>query len=117
MKLKEYAIKNNVEIVGDIPIYVAFDSADACANPSLFQFDSENNPKAVAGCPPEAFSEDGQLWGNPLYDWNQHKNTGYDWWCRRMEHCFKMYDVVRIDHFRGFDEYYSIPANATSAKE
>ena len=116
-KLKAYANENGIEIVGDIPIYVAFDSADAWANPSLFQFDSENNPSAVAGCPPDAFSEDGQLWGNPLYDWNQHKNTGYDWWCRRMEHCFKMYDVVRIDHFRGFDEYYSIPANATSAKE
>lgn len=116
-KLKAYANENGIEIVGDIPIYVSFDSADAWSNPSLFQFDSENNPKAVAGCPPDAFSEDGQLWGNPLYDWNQHKNTGYDWWCRRMEHCFKMYDVVRIDHFRGFDEYYSIPANATSAKE
>ena len=116
-KLKAYANENGIEIVGDIPIYVSFDSADAWSNPSLFQFDSENNPKAVAGCPPDAFSEDGQLWGNPLYDWNQHKNTGYDWWCRRMEHCFKMYDVVRIDHFRGFDEYYSIPAKATTAKE
>ena len=116
-KLKEYANESGIEIVGDIPIYVSFDSADAWSNPSLFQFDSENNPKAVAGCPPDAFSADGQLWGNPLYDWNQHRNTGYDWWCRRMEHCFKMYDVVRIDHFRGFDEYYSIPANAKTAKE
>ena len=116
-KLKKYANESGIEIVGDIPIYVAFDSADAWANPSLFQFDSENNPSAVAGCPPDAFSEDGQLWGNPLYAWDYHKNTGFDWWCRRMEHCFKMYDVVRIDHFRGFDEYYSIPAKATSAKE
>ena len=116
-KLKKYANDSQIEIVGDIPIYVAFDSADAWANPRLFQFDSENNPSAVAGCPPDAFSEDGQLWGNPLYDWNYHKSTGYDWWCRRMEHCFKMYDVVRIDHFRGFDEYYSIPAKATTAKE
>ena len=116
-KLKKYANENGIEIVGDIPIYVAVDSADAWANPRLFQFDSENKPCAVAGCPPDAFSEDGQLWGNPLYDWNYHKNTGFDWWCRRMEHCFKMYDVVRIDHFRGFDEYYSIPANAKTAKE
>ena len=116
-KLKKYANESQIEIVGDIPIYVAFDSADAWANPSLFQFDSENNPRAVAGCPPDAFSADGQLWGNPLYDWNYHKNTGFDWWCRRMEHCFKMYDVVRIDHFRGFDEYFSIPANATTAKD
>ena len=116
-KLKKYANENQVEIVGDIPIYVAFDSADAWANPSLFQFDSENKPSAVAGCPPDAFSADGQLWGNPLYAWDYHKNTGYDWWCRRMEHCFKMYDVVRIDHFRGFDEYFSIPANAATAKE
>ena len=116
-KLKKYANDSQIEIVGDIPIYVAFDSADAWANPRLFQFDSENNPSAVAGCPPDAFSADGQLWGNPLYAWDYHKNTGYDWWCRRMEHCFKMYDVVRIDHFRGFDEYYSIPAKATTAKE
>ena len=116
-KLKKYANESGIEIVGDIPIYVAFDSADAWANPRLFQFDSENNPSAVAGCPPDAFSEDGQLWGNPLYDWNYHKNTGFDWWCRRMEHCFEMYDVVRIDHFRGFDEYFSIPAKATTAKD
>ena len=116
-KLKKYANESGIEIVGDIPIYVAFDSADAWANPRMFQFDSENNPSAVAGCPPDAFSEDGQLWGNPLYDWNYHKNTGFDWWCRRMEHCFKMYDVVRIDHFRGFDEYFSIPAKATTAKD
>ena len=77
-KLKKYANDNQIEIVGDIPIYVAFDSADAWANPSLFQFDSENKPSAVAGCPPDAFSADGQLWGNPLYAWDYHKNTGYN---------------------------------------
>lgn len=116
-KLKKYANENGIEIVGDIPIYVAFDSADAWAAPHLFQFDGDNKPQAVAGCPPDAFSEDGQLWGNPLYRWQKHKETGYDWWVRRMEHCFRLYDVVRIDHFRGFDEYYSIPYGAETAKE
>ena len=108
-KLKKYANDNGIEIVGDIPIYVAFDSADAWASPELFQFDEEFTPTAVAGCPPDAFSADGQLWGNPLYRWDYHKKTGYEWWCKRLDHCFKMYDVVRIDHFRAFDEYYSIP--------
>lgn len=108
-KLKSYANENDIEIVGDIPIYVSFDSADAWANPELFQFDEEFKPCAVAGCPPDAFSEDGQLWGNPLYQWDYHKQTGYDWWCKRIENSFKLYDVVRVDHFRGFDEYYSIP--------
>lgn len=115
-KLKAYANENGIEIVGDIPIYVSDDSADAWANPALFQLDENYLPRAVAGCPPDAFSDDGQLWGNPLYDWQFHKNTGYDWWCRRLEHCFRLYDVVRIDHFRGFDEYYSIPYQSTTAK-
>ena len=108
-KLKTYANENGIQIIGDIPIYVAFDSSDAWASPELFQFDEDFLPTAVAGCPPDAFSEDGQLWGNPLYRWDYHRQTGYDWWCRRLDHCFRMYDVVRIDHFRGFDEYYSIP--------
>ncbi len=108
-KLKQYANKQGVEIIGDIPIYVALDSADAWASPELFQFDETFTPAAVAGCPPDAFSADGQLWGNPLYAWDYHRQTGYEWWCRRLEHCFKLVDVVRIDHFRGFDEYYSIP--------
>ena len=108
-KLKKYANDNGIEIIGDIPIYVAFDSADAWASPELFQFNEDSQPSAVAGCPPDAFSADGQLWGNPLYRWDYHKATGYDWWCKRLDHCFKMYDVVRIDHFRAFDEYYSIP--------
>ena len=114
-KLKAYANEKGIHIIGDLPIYVAFDSADAWANPQLFQFDSDNVPAAVAGCPPDAFSETGQLWGNPLYRWEYHRNTGYDWWVRRMAHCYEIYDVVRIDHFRGFDEYFSIPYGAETA--
>ncbi len=109
MKLKAYANENGIEIIGDIPIYVAVDSADAWASPELFQFDEDFQPTAVAGCPPDAFSADGQLWGNPLYRWDYHKYTDYAWWAKRMAQSFTMYDVVRIDHFRAFDEYYSIP--------
>ena len=115
-KLKNYANINGIEIIGDIPIYVAFDSADAWANPELFQFDAENLPTAVAGCPPDGFSADGQLWGNPLYRWDYHRETGFDWWIRRIAYCSELYDVVRIDHFRGFDEYYSIPYGDTTAR-
>ena len=115
-KLKNYANINGIEIIGDIPIYVAFDSADAWANPELFQFDAKNLPTAVAGCPPDGFSADGQLWGNPLYRWDYHRETGFDWWIRRIAYCSELYDVVRIDHFRGFDEYYSIPYGDTTAR-
>ena len=115
-KLKNYANINGIEIIGDIPIYVAFDSADAWANPELFQLDAENLPTAVAGCPPDGFSADGQLWGNPLYRWDYHRETGFDWWIRRIAYCSELYDVVRIDHFRGFDEYYSIPYGDTTAR-
>jgi len=115
-KLKAYANRKGVKIIGDIPIYVAFDSSDAWANPELFQFDEDCNPTAVAGCPPDAFSATGQLWGNPLYRWDYHKKTGYEWWMKRLEACFKMYDVVRIDHFRAFDAYYSIPAGMKTAE-
>lgn len=108
-KVKEYAHKKGIQIVGDVPIYVAFDSADTWANPELFQLDEKNPPLGVAGCPPDAFSATGQLWGNPLYNWAYHKKTGYDWWLKRIAYCFDLYDIVRIDHFRGFDEYYSIP--------
>ncbi|HIT73038.1 MAG TPA: 4-alpha-glucanotransferase [Candidatus Fimicola cottocaccae] len=114
-KLKSYANEKGIKIIGDIPIYVAFDSADTWANPNLFQLDNENKPVAVAGCPPDGFSATGQLWGNPLYDWNYHRNTGYEWWVKRIEYCYYAYDVVRIDHFRGFDEYYSIPYGSTTA--
>lgn len=116
VRLKKYANENGIEIIGDIPIYVALDSADTWSNPSLFQFDNEGKPKAVAGCPPDAFSETGQLWGNPLYDWEYHRKTGYDWWLKRIEYCFELYDVVRIDHFRGFDEYYAIPYGDKTAE-
>lgn len=75
----------------------------------MFRFNDALEPIDVAGCPPDGFSQTGQLWGNPLYDWEYHKKTGYDWWIRRIEHCFRLYDVVRIDHFRGFDEYYAVP--------
>lgn len=115
-KLKAYANKRGIQIIGDIPIYVAFDSSDAWANPELFQFDEECRPVAVAGCPPDAFSVTGQLWGNPLYDWKYHKKTGFEWWIKRMEFCYRLYDVVRIDHFRAFDEYYAIPAGAETAE-
>ncbi len=115
-RLKEYANRQGIRIIGDIPIYVAFDSADAWASPEMFQFDSEYRPVAVAGCPPDAFSATGQLWGNPLYRWEYHRQTGYQWWCRRLEHCFALYDVTRIDHFRGFDEYYSIPWGEETAE-
>ena len=114
--LKAYANGKGIEIIGDIPIYVAFDSADTWANPELFQLDKENTPIDVAGCPPDAFSATGQLWGNPLYKWDYHKKTGYKWWMKRIGHCYKLYDVVRIDHFRGFDEYYAIPYGNPTAE-
>ena len=113
--LKAYAGENGIEIMGDIPIYVAADSADVWAAPELFLLDACGAPKEVAGCPPDAFSDAGQLWGNPLYDWPAHKATDFDWWKQRMKHATSIYDVVRIDHFRGFESYYSIPAGSTTA--
>ncbi len=114
-ELKRYANGKNISIIGDIPIYVAYDSADSWAAPGLFQVDKKGYPTGVAGCPPDYFSATGQLWGNPLYDWEYHKKTGYDWWIKRLAYCFELYDVVRIDHFRGFDEYYNIPYGAENA--
>ena len=116
MKLKAYANENGIKIIGDIPIYVAMDSADTWAHPELFQLDEENVPTAVAGCPPDGFSATGQLWGNPLYRWDYHRETGYSWWISRLHYVFQMYDVVRIDHFRGFDSYFAIPYGDTNAK-
>lgn len=113
--LKAYANENGVHIIGDIPIYVAYDSADVWAHPELFQMDENRRAKAVSGCPPDGFSAAGQLWGNPLYDWKENRRQGYDWWIRRMEQCAQLYDVVRIDHFRGFDAYYSIDAGEKDA--
>ena len=114
-KLKAYANSKGIQIIGDIPIYVALDSADAWANPGLFQLDKDNIPTAVAGVPPDGFSPTGQLWGNPLYRWEAHRATGYQWWITRLWYCFELYDVVRIDHFRGFESYYSIPAGNKTA--
>ena len=115
-KLKKYANKKGIEIIGDIPIYVAFDSADTWANPELFQLDDGGLPIAVAGCPPDCFCATGQLWGNPLYDWNHHKQTKYAWWMQRIAYCYELYDVVRIDHFRGFESYYAIPYGDPTAE-
>lgn len=115
-KLKAYANEKGIEFIGDIPIYVAFDSADAWSHRELFRFNENGEPEAVAGCPPDGFSATGQLWGNPLYNWDYHKKTGYDWWIKRLENCYKLYDAVRIDHFRGFDEYYSIPYGDETAE-
>ena len=116
-KLKDYANSKGIRIIGDIPIYVALDSADAWANPGLFQLNKENIPTAVAGVPPDGFSPTGQLWGNPLYRWETHRSTGYQWWITRLWYCFELYDVVRIDHFRGFDEYFSIPYGSETAAD
>ena len=116
-KLKAYANKKGITIIGDLPIYVAIDSADAWANPMMFQMDENGVPSAIAGCPPDAFSADGQMWGNPLYDWKTQKKTGYKWWIQRMKRSLVLYDTVRIDHFRGFAEYYAIPADAENALE
>ncbi len=114
-QLKAYANDKGIQIVGDIPIYVAPDSADAWANPELFQM--ENGAfTGVAGCPPDGFSATGQLWGNPLYDWRYHAETGYAWWISRIKHCNEIYDVIRIDHFRGFDQFWHIPAGDSTAQ-
>lgn len=107
--LKKYAVHKKVKLIGDLPIYVSLDSVDAWMHKELFQFDEKGRPTAVAGCPPDGFSADGQLWGNPLYRWDYHVKTGFHWWMQRLSFCNDRYDIVRIDHFRGFDEYYSIP--------
>lgn len=114
--LKSYANKNDVKIIGDIPIYVALDSADVWANPQQFQLDDGYTPSAVAGVPPDVFSEDGQLWGNPLYNWDYMKTTDYAWWKQYFGNAIKKYDTVRIDHFRGFESYYAIPYGDKNAK-
>ena len=117
LEIKAYANAKGIRIIGDIPIYVALDSADVWANREQFLLDVRNNPTRVAGVPPDYFSEDGQLWGNPLYNWKQMKADGYAWWSRRMEHMLTLFDGVRIDHFRGLASYWSIPANTVTAKE
>jgi 4-alpha-glucanotransferase len=113
---REYASDRSIEIIGDIPIFVAYDSADTWSNPDVFLLNKQGRPEVVAGVPPDYFSEDGQLWGNPLYNWDYLKRTKYQWWMKRCESNFKIYDIVRIDHFRGFCDYWEIPAIAKTAK-
>ena len=114
--LKSYAAAQGIRIIGDLPIYVAYDSADTWSRPDLFQLEWSGRPDAVAGCPPDAFSATGQLWGNPLYDWDRMKADGYGWWIRRIEGATRLYDVLRIDHFRGLDSYWAVPYGDTTAK-
>ena len=114
--LKQYAGQRGIEIIGDLPIYVAPDSVEAWASPGIFQLDRNGKPKDVAGCPPDGFSADGQLWGNPLYNWRALKKDGYAWWIARIRQQLRFYDVLRIDHFRGFAGYYAIPAGEDTAR-
>ncbi|WP_460292695.1 4-alpha-glucanotransferase [Clostridium tertium] len=114
--LKKYANDNGIEIIGDIPIYVAEDSADIWSNPEYFNVDENMVPITVAGCPPDTFSATGQLWGNPIYNWDNLDKDGYSWWIDRVRESFKLYDVVRIDHFRGFEAYWEIPYGNKTAE-
>ena len=115
--IRAYANRRGIRIMGDMPIYVAYDSCDVWANRDQFQLDKEGRPTAVAGCPPDYFAKDGQLWGNPLYDWKRMGRDGFAWWSARIRHMLTLFDGVRIDHFRGLEAYWSIPADAPTAKE
>ena len=115
-ELKDYANQRGIKIIGDMPIYVAADSVEVWTKPELFQLDKERNPLFVAGVPADQFSATGQLWGNPLYDWEEHKKQGYTWWIHRIEESFKIYDVLRIDHFKGFSDYWQVDGKADIAK-
>ncbi len=116
-ELRSFARKHSVYLLGDMPFYVAHDSADAWANPELFLLDKKRQPTQLAGVPPDYFSTDGQLWGNPLYNWDCHAASGFEWWIRRLKWALEQADFVRIDHFRGFEAYWSVPANAATARE
>ena len=113
--LRAYAASKGIRIIGDIPIYVSHDSADFWAHRHLFMLDERGRVRLIAGVPPDGFSADGQLWGNPLYDWDRHAAEGYDWWIRRISKCRELFDVIRIDHFRGFDEFFAVPAEDQTA--
>ena len=115
VEIEAYANDNHIEIVGDMPIYVAEDSSDMWANPHLFKTDVNGKATCIAGCPPDEFSATGQLWGNPIYDWEAMDKDGYKWWIERLRESFKIYDIVRIDHFRGFESYWEIPAGSETA--
>lgn len=114
--LHEYADAKNIQIIGDLPIFVALDSADVWSNPTLFELDSSGKPTQLAGVPPDYFSEKGQFWGNPLYNWKIMKEQNYDWWINRLSANYLLYDVIRLDHFRGFESYWSIPAGSPDAR-
>lgn len=114
-KVKEYANRKKIKIIGDMPIYVSADSSDVWANPKLFKLDEDLRPKLVAGCPPDAFSKEGQLWGNPIYDWKNMEKDDYSWWIRRVKHSFTEVDTLRIDHFRGFESFWQVPYGAPNA--
>lgn len=116
MEIKEYANNKNIRIIGDIPIYVSHDSSDVWANPEQFMLDEKNLPVFIAGVPPDYFCPDGQLWGNPLYDWDKMKADGYAWWCSRLKFMTELFDGVRIDHFRGLESYYAVPAKEETAR-
>lgn len=116
-KVKAYANEKGIALIGDLPIYVGLHSADVYFHPDQFQLDEKRSPAAFAGCPPDYFAEDGQFWGNPLYRWDVMKKDGFVWWRARMEHTLSLFDGVRIDHFRGIESYWSIPATAETAKE
>ena len=114
--LHAYANENGIQIIGDVPIYVPLDSVEVWSKPELFRLDKRLDPIAVAGCPPDGFTEDGQLWGNPLYRWSLHKKQGYQWWLQRLAAAGQMYDVIRLDHFRGFEAYWSVPYGHKTAR-
>lgn len=116
-ELRGYAADAGVRLFGDLPIYAPLDSAEVWSRRALFRLDRDGNPDRVAGVPPDYFSEDGQLWGNPLYDWPHHAATGYQWWIERLRHAFGEADLVRLDHFRGFESFWSVPADATTARD
>ncbi len=116
-RLKNYANKQGIKIIGDMPIYVSYDSADVWVNPQLFDLDENLLPQSVAGCPPDGFSPKGQLWGNPVYNWDAHRKDDFKWWKQRLKFAFELYDVLRIDHFRGFDEFYAVKHGKTDATD
>ncbi len=116
-EIREYAHERKVKIIGDLPFYVAMDSADTWSHPEVFQMDKDLVPSVVAGCPPDAFSPTGQLWGNPIYDWAGLKKDDYSWWVKRIERNYEWYDVIRIDHFHGFSEYYAVPYGDETAQK
>lgn len=115
LDLKNYANQAGVKIIGDMPVYVSYDSSDCWADPDQFQLDEDLLPRVIAGVPPDAFTAEGQLWGNPLYDWEKMKQNGYQWWISRIRQSFVLYDVIRLDHFRGYESYYSCAADAENA--